>query len=320
MQTQTIAEFKSPTGPPLKLIKQSFHSCKAKVTRSISFIGGLHGDELEGVYLCGQLIRLLQELEKTEPEAFLGNIHIYPTSNPQSIANSSRLWPFYSIDINRQMGKEETSSLADEFADSLLNDIVKNSDYAVDFHGSNLQLQEVPQIRILEEFSRKLVPLSALTNVDLVWVHPSARVFESTLGYNLNIRKVPTLVIETGISLRIHQDYCDQICRGMLNFLQHLKILQLSNPPENIQTPRLVRPAEVTLLSSRHAGLFTSHIDRPGTSVRSGQKIGEITDPLSGSILEEIIVGSAGFLFTLRKHPLVYPGAPLARIAQESED
>ena len=321
MQTQTVVSFKSPAGPPLKIIKQTFLAArKPKTTKRISFIGGLHGDELEGVYLCAQLIRLLQGLKETEPEAFLGDIHIYPASNPQSIANGSRLWPFYSVDINRGMGKGDANSLPDEFAGCLLKDIVNSSDYAVDFHGSNLQLHEVPQIRILEEFGHKLVPLAALSNVDLVWVHPSASVFETTLGYNLNIRKVQALVIETGICLRIHQDYCDQICRGMLNFLQHLKILNLSNPPENIQTPRLVKPADVTLITSKHAGLFTSKLDRPGRRVTSGEKLGEITSPVNGSILEEIFAPSAGFLFTLRKHPLVYPGAPVARIAMEDED
>lgn len=320
MQTQTIASFKNPAGPPLKIIKQTFTAYKPKATRRISFIGGLHGDELEGVYLCAQLIRLLQGLQETEPEAFLGDIHIYPASNPQSIANGSRLWPFYSVDINRTMGKEEPDSLPDKFAKCLLNDIVNSSDYAVDFHGSNLQLHEVPQIRITEEYSRKLLPLAALSNVDLIWVHPSASVFESTLGYNLNIRKVQTLVIETGICHRIHQEYCDQICLGMLNFMQHLKILNLANPPKNIQTPRLAKPADVTLIASNHAGLFTSHLDRPGQRVQPNEKLGEIIDPVNGSILEEIIAPSAGFLFTLRKYPLVYPGAPLARIAMENEE
>jgi predicted deacylase len=92
----------------------------------------------------------------------------------------------------------------------------------VDIHSSNLHLMELPQIRIIKSFEKKLVPLAKLCNVDLIWVHPHADIFESTLGYNLNQAQIPTLVIETGICLRINKNSCAQIILGILNLLRKI--------------------------------------------------------------------------------------------------
>ena len=48
--------------------------------------------------------------------------------------------------------------------------------------------------------------------------------------------------------------------------------------------------------------------------------IGEVVNAANGEILEEVTAPESGRLFTIRKHPLVYPGAPLARIARKDLD
>jgi predicted deacylase len=41
---------------------------------------------------------------------------------------------------------------------------------------------------------------------------------------------------------------------------------------------------------------------------------------MNGEILQEITAPRNGFLFTLREHPLIYPGDLLARIALKEMD
>ena len=40
-------------------------------------------------------------------------------------------------------------------------------------------------------------------------------------------------------------------------------------------------------------------------------------DAKNGLTLQEVAAAEGGFLFTVREHPLVYPGALLARIAKD---
>ena len=313
VQTQCILSVKSPLGPPIEILKHIF-SAQSNKPR-VSFVTGLHGDELEGLYICHRLMQYLKELETTHPNAIQGEINIYPAVNPQALENSTRLWPFFSVDINRTFGPGQSPSLAVETSQALLDDLQSSSDIAIDFHSSNLHLMELPQIRIIKDFEKKLLPLAKKTNVDLIWVHPNADIFESTLGFNLNRAKIPTLVIETGICHRIHQDIGDQIFNGMLNLLHYTGTLNITPPSEKIKEPKQVQPDQVAMVQASHSGLFIKQVE-VGQILKKGDKLGKLIDPVTGNVLEEITTSCSGLLFTLREYPLTHKGSPLVRIAK----
>ncbi len=314
MLSQCIFSVETPVGPPVEIIRHTFASNLPKPVKRVSLVAGLHGDELEGLYICHRLIETLKNLE--EQNAFKGEVHIYPAVNPQALETGTRLWPFFSVDINRTFGQTNTPSLPSEVSKILLEDLKSNSDLAVDIHSSNLHLMELPQIRIIKDFEKKLVPLAKFCNVDLIWVHPHAEIFESTLGYNLNRAKIPTLVIETGICLRINKNYCEQIVLGILSLLQQTGTLDGDEPLANITPPKVVQPEYVTMIQAENAGLFVKQTE-VGQIITEGEKIGDLIDPVEGKVLEEIRSPCSGLLFTLREHPLTSKGAPLARIATE---
>lgn len=318
MKTETIVSIKNPLGARTEIVRQTFSSFKKKPKRRISFVSGLHGDELEGLYLCHLLIRGLQELQEREPETFLGEVHIYPAVNPPALHSTSRLWPFYSLDMNRTIGQAKGQSIGIQATRQLFDDIVANSDLAVDIHASNLHLMELPQVRIVEEFFGELLPLGKETGTDVVWIHPMAGLFESTLGYNLNKKNIPTLVIETGICLRIHPETIQRLYQGMMHYLHHVGILA-RNPadPSAVHTPRVIYPTQVALVTSRHAGLFVASA-KLGSFIRQGEILGQMVDPVGGQVLENLTAPASGLLFTLRQMPLTYSGALLARIALDT--
>ncbi|VAX33084.1 hypothetical protein MNBD_NITROSPINAE05-122 [hydrothermal vent metagenome] len=314
MKTHIIASSKNPLGGAIEIVRQTFTAVTSKPVKRISFVAGLHGDELEGVYLCHQIIATLRQLKASRPQAFKGEIHVYPAVNPEALGSLTRLWPFFKMDMNRKMGDKNDDSLPAKFARSLIADLQATSDLVVDFHASNLHLQELPQIRIIEEFAKKLLPLAELCNMDVIWVHPFAPVFESTLGYNLNRKKIPALVVETGICLRIHKEYCEQVVNGMIHLLRKTGILEMDDPLPEIKQPLLVQPKQVALIQASHAGLFIS--DTPiGAHVQKGDSLGKIVDPVRGEVLETVSFPADGLLFTLRQQPVTARGAPIARIA-----
>ena len=69
MKSQDIASYLTPLGQKVSILKQSFSSFQKKPTKRIAFVSGLHGNELEGIYLCHLLILYLKELKKNQPEA-----------------------------------------------------------------------------------------------------------------------------------------------------------------------------------------------------------------------------------------------------------
>ena len=121
MQTQRILSINSPLGPPVEILKHTFPAQSNKPR--VSFVAGLHGDELEGLYICHKLIRYLKDLELSNPEAIQGQINIYPAVNPQALENATRLWPFFSLDVNRTFGSGQIDSLAVETSQIILEDL-----------------------------------------------------------------------------------------------------------------------------------------------------------------------------------------------------
>ena len=161
-------------------------------------------------------------------------------------------------------------------------------------------------------------PLASHCNVDLIWVHPMAGLFESTLGYNLNKNKIPTLVVETGTCLQIDQEYCEQVFTGMVNLLEKTGALSLQSISNTkIKLPQIVHSQQVVQIHSQQSGLFI-HQARLGQMIKEKELIGHVVDPVHGQILEEVAAANPGLLFTLRERPLTYAGAVLARIAQDA--
>ncbi len=70
MLSQCIFSVETPVGPPVEIIRHTFASNLPKPVKRVSLIAGLHGDELEGLYICHQLIETLKNLE--EQNAFKG--------------------------------------------------------------------------------------------------------------------------------------------------------------------------------------------------------------------------------------------------------
>jgi uncharacterized protein len=316
LHSRVISSYQTPSGQRVEILKQCFPSLRKRPVKRVAFVSGLHGNELEGIYICHLLTKYLKELQKSQPEAFLGEIHIYPSVNPQASDSATRLWPFLSIDFNRLFGISGGSSPAIKCAEELISNLKTSADIVVDFHASNLHLKETPQIRITEGFHKKLIPLAVHCNVNLIWVHPSSAMFKSTLGYNMNQSKIPTLVVESGIALRINQSFSNRILLGMLNLLYQVGVLVTKIPPPTVDNPIIAHPSQVIPIHSKHAGLFIGHTDI-NKNITKGEIMGEVVDAKNGETLQKITATENGFLFTIREHPLVYPGALLGRIAKK---
>ncbi len=186
------------------------------------------------------------------------------------------------------------------------------ADLVFDIHASNIYLTEIPQIRINEKHTDKLVPLARLSNVDLIWVHGNSTVLESTLAYSLNSRETPCLVAEMGVGMRLTPAYGQQFTDGILNVMKSLGMWDGETAPA--KEPLICDdPDEVVFLNAPTSGMFMKTREH-GTWVNKGETVGYIFDPLRGEIKEYINAARSGLLFTIREYPLVAEGSLMGRI------
>jgi predicted deacylase len=170
---------------------------------------------------------------------------------------------------------------------------------------------------VSEQTQEALLPYASMLNVDLVWIHATATVLESTLAHALNMRGVKTLVVEMGVGMRITEDYCTQLLHGIMNLLHELGMWSGKIKP--VRTPVVSKDRHVGYLNSDAAGIFIPaaiHSNR----VSVGELVGTVYDPLTGAVVENALAPCNGLLFTLREYPVVFGGSLLARIMGDTEE
>lgn len=274
--------------------------------KRISIVTGTHGDELEGQYVCFELQRRINQ----EKEKLTGIVDIYPALNPLGIDSITRGIPMFDLDMNRVFPGDTEGPMTESVTAELIEDL-KGSDFCVDIHASNIFLKEMPQVRINERSADVLVPLSKQINIDLVWIHSSATVLESTLAYSLNSIGVPTLVVEMGVGMRITREYGQALVEGILNLMKEQGMWM--GQTVEVKEPIVSFDHEVGFVNANSSGIYVPEANI-WDEVKAGDIIGQVVDPLSGATNEIVKAPIDGIVFTRREYPVVYSGSLLSRV------
>lgn len=304
--TETIASAALAVHENLNIQKRRIQNGKSS-TR-LSLVTGTHGDELEGQYLAYMVGSFIDK----NIDMLDGIVDIYPALNPMGIDSITRGIPMFDLDMNRVFPGSENGTMAEMLCAAIVKDI-SGSDVCIDVHSSNIFLKEIPQIRMSVPTAETLLPYAKLMNVDFIWIHDAATVLESTLAHTLNTRGTKTLVVEMGVGMRITKEYCAQLFDGVLNLMKELGMWK--GETAYVREPVVSVGREVGFVNSDAAGIFVPCANF-GDTVKKGDHIGDVVDPLTSKIVEKVKAVCDGLIFTLREYPVVYGGSLLARILQ----
>ena len=304
--TETIASAALAVHENLNIQKRRIQKGEKK-TR-LSLVTGTHGDELEGQYLAYMVGSFIdQNIDMLD-----GIVDIYPALNPMGIDSITRGIPMFDLDMNRVFPGSKNGTMAEMLCASIVDDI-SGSDVCIDVHSSNIFLKEIPQIRMSAPTAQTLLPYAILMNVDFIWIHDAATVLESTLAHTLNTRGTKTLVVEMGVGMRITKEYCRQLFDGVMYLMKELGMWK--GEITSVREPIVSEGREVGFVNSDAAGIFVPCANF-GDTVKKGDHIGDVVDPLTSEVVEKVKAVCDGLIFTLREYPVVYGGSLLARILQ----
>jgi hypothetical protein len=281
----------------------------------VAVVSGIHGDELEGLFVCHRLAGWLEDLAKSRPDALCGSVELYPALNPLGLDTLERVVPVYEVDLNRSFPGHPAGLFPQRMAGAVMQ-CLEGAALVIDIHASNIYLREIPQVRIAQDFAGGLVPLARNMNLDLIWLHAASTVLESTIAHSLNSRGTPCLVVEMGVGMRITPAYAEQVVTGILHVWRRLGVLAPDTElPATSHEPLVADDANVHYLNAHTSGMFVPSIEH-WSAARRGALLGRIVSPQRGEVLSEVRSPVDGVLFTLREYPLVYEGSLLARIME----
>lgn len=306
---ETVMTTQMPVGLPIKIKKNRLEpdTIQENMPR-LSIVAGVHGDELQGQYICYELIRRIKE----ERENLKGIVDVYPCVAPMALEIRKRNAPG-ALDMNAMFPGSHHGHTIEYMAAEVIEDL-KGSDFCIDIHSSDIFIRELPQIRVPENAGKKVTELAQKSGIPVLWMNSnSSSVWEGSLAYSLRRKGIPNLVIESGIALKIDYEYCKKVIDGIFRMMKELEVFEGEVSPTKKTVT--VKKNDVEVIHCNTSGIFIPKI-QIGSFVRENQVLGCIVRPILGAELEEVKSSCDGMIFSLREYPAVCEGELLARICK----
>ncbi|PAU95491.1 succinylglutamate desuccinylase [Aliifodinibius salipaludis] len=262
--------------------------------------GGLHGDELNGI----EIIRRMISNDLLMPKK--GSIIALPLVNVYGFIQNVRGLPD-GKDINRSFPGVKGGSLARLLAHTLMNEIVPQIDYGIDFHTGGAARSNYPQIRCTLDIEKNK-ELGEAFGAPFV-IHSS--LIEKSFRKAAHKKGKHILVYETGESTRFDEFGIQEGINGTLRLMKHLGIRD--EAPNPIQETKIYR--KTTWVRAKYAGLFRPQIEL-GDKVKQRQVLGHVNDPY-GNEQFKFKCPHDGQVIGLNYAPVVHKGDALLHLAYE---
>lgn len=280
---------------------------------AVALVAGLHGDEINGVFILSRLADFMQGVENGKfPDLRLtGQVLIIPGVNLLGINLRTRSWPFDKTDLNRMFPGSTIGETTQRIAYAVL-EATKQANYRIDIHTASSDFEEVPQVRLHgpsddERETALYFGLSAIMERSL------SPVFTTTLLSSWKVWPGQSFLLRVGQAGTVQLDHCQRVFRALVAFLARTGVLtgvQLATEDEDVC---YFDKQSAFRVYAEKAGTFVS--DRQvGRWVRAGQELGYIYDSLSGNVIEKVVAPVAGLLTGIRRHPLLFEGDLILRV------
>jgi hypothetical protein len=267
---------------------------------SLCLVAGVHGDELNGM----EIVRTV--MDSLTPQGLTGTVIGVPIVNVFGFANQTRHLPDRR-DLNRHFPGSPTGSTAARIAHRLSTEVLRHCTHLVDFHTGSLNRTNVAQIRG-DLRSPQVLSLARAFGAPALVHSPGGK---GTLRRTAVQAGIAAVLYEAGETLRFQQP---EIRRGVVGVRSVLAALGIK-PGAQLPADESVLYVGTSWLRAERGGLLVLDV-RPGDSVRAGDLLGTITDPLrhergyvrahrTGRILGAVLA------------PMVLPGLAVVNIGLE---
>jgi N-alpha-acetyl-L-2,4-diaminobutyrate deacetylase len=286
---------------------------------TMSFTGGVHGDEYEGPIT---LMKLSKALESTEIN---GRIIIIPSLNLPAVLSGNRCSPIDGLNLNRVFPGKPNGTVTEMIADYITSEIVPRSDIHMDLHSGGKTLEYVPSIFV--PYAKNQEDIEAMKQASLCFGANYA-IFEDDafpdsgrfLSAVFTQAGKPTFTCELAGAGRVTPTAVKIGERGCRNLLKHFQVLQ-SEITNNEETPdsdsKLVTIEDTECyIQAPDDGLYEPFIDL-NDDISKGQTIGQVHYPQHHEKAPwEVVSNRNGFLICKRPPGKVVRGDNIAIIAR----
>jgi len=263
-------------------------------------LGGVHGDEINGVEIVRRIIRA--KINKPSH----GTIISIPVFNIFGFLNLSRKFPD-GRDLNRVFPGSAKGSLASQFAFQFKKDIAPLVDYVIDFHAGGGNRVNIAQTRCMLDDLEVLDMAKAFGAPFIV----QSKTIAKSLRETFKQLGKKSLLFEGGKSMLYDEEAIQYGVQGTKNVIKHLK---MKNWKPVIQKESIIIKTS-KWLRAPHSGMFHVHINN-GEWITKKTVMGIITDPF-GEFERKVYAPMDCYVFCVNISPIVNRGDALFHVSLE---
>jgi len=270
---------------------------------TVCLTAAIHGDELNGI----EMVRRV--MHDISPDTLSGAVIGVPIVNVQGFRRGSRYLPDRR-DLNRYFPGNPNGSAAARIAHSFFENVVRHCDALIDLHTGSFERANLPQIRA-DLRDPDVVTLTQGFGATVI-LHSTPGV--GTLRYAATQAGIPTLTLEAGGPLQLELSEVKHGVKGIETLIGSLGMMRkrrLWGDPEPVYY-------RSTWVRANSGGILFSDVSLGGT-VRKGDRLGTITDPMS-NVRVDLLAPYSGRIIGMARNQVVMPGFAAFHVGIQTDE
>jgi N2-acetyl-L-2,4-diaminobutanoate deacetylase len=263
---------------------------------TVSVVGGVHGDEFEGVMAC---LRLADELA----DDVRGRVRLVAVAHESAHFASTRSSPIDGLNLARTFPGDPNGQPTERLADALRRHVIEGSDAFVDLHSAGTAYAMPLLVGWTDDGCSTCAASGSIAEAfaaPVLWRHPGAVPPGRTLSA-AHSAGIPSIYAEAAGGGTLTAAHVTAYIVGVRRVLASLGMLQNPEDPPagspirlagegNLDVPAMIAPFD---------GVCETYVG-PLDAVEPGQVVAAVTDPSSG-IREEVRSPAAGVVVLARR-------------------
>ncbi|MGN0160337.1 MAG: M14 family metallopeptidase [Lachnospiraceae bacterium] len=284
-------------------------------TPAACIVGSSRGNEIQQMYICSQLIKVLKNLEEHGNISANNEILVIPSINHYSMNVGKRFWATDNNDINRTFPGSVEGDTTKRIANAVFQR-VQGYNYGIQFTSFYMPGDFIPHVRMMETGFQS-ASLANLFGTPYVLIRKPKPFDTATLNYNWQMNGTNAFSLYTSSTENIDDKSARQAVSSVLRFLTRMGILKYNNHSGYIAS--VIHEEDLMPISTRSAGIY-KHYKQPGDPVFHGDVIGEITDPYDGEVLDTVVSPTDGIVFFAHTAPMVMENAVVYKVIRRMHE
>lgn len=280
-----------------------------KGTKAACIVGPTRGNEVQQLYICSQIIRILTRLEKTGSIVSNNEILIIPAINYYSLNLDKRFWAMDNTDINRMFPGSPTGETTERIANTVY-EAARKYNYVIQFASFHNPGDFLPHVRMMET-GFESTSLANLFGLPYVLTKKPQPVDTGTLNFSLNAEGINAFSIYTSATDHIDEESAIQAISSVLRFLTRMGIIKYNC--HNGYIASIIQETDLMSIKVDVSGIYRP-LKHPGDEVCFGDVLAEVIDPIQGEVISQIIAPSDGIIFFAHSKALVIQNSTIYQL------